>query len=122
MIKEFKSGDEYNAKVNFVDDNNRLVGFDTTDDCCAHGGYFISDKVENDEIEKPKPYDLSDYAFDESFFQEVSGNEDSEYNAVVFKMVAQDKPDRYLHCFNVHNGYYSKGFTASFGEIKEGSV
>lgn len=116
MIKIIERG----YKLNGIDDANRLVGFDLEDDCCAHGGWFVSKRIENTEPkELDHRNDLPEYSFDEAFFQETKSNV-NEYQAVVFKMVAKDKPDLYLHLFNVHNGYYSKGFRTSFG--RKGSV
>jgi hypothetical protein len=131
MIKVFKKESDWGGKVNFVDQNNNLVGYDTADDCCAHGFYFIAPDIVttgSDEYDgKPDP-DLSDYEFDTKFFHDqredfnYHGSENSPDNAVVFRMISLRKPDLYLHLYNSHNGYYSKGFEASFGEIKEGSV
>lgn len=129
MIKIFNQPGEWESKVNFVDDKNRLVGYDTEDDCCAHGGWFIATEIKditNDEnayLKKEpdvKPV-LDDYVFDEQFFKDLRSPE-GEGGTVVFRMVAPSKPDLYLHLFNVHNGYYAKGFEASFGKKREGCV
>lgn len=127
MIRIFNKGKDWDTKVNFVDSSNRLVGYDLDDDCCAHGGWFISPEIKDkysydDKLEKEPANlpDLGDYYFDEQFFQKVDLGD--EFGAVVFRMIASEKPDLYLHLYNVHNGYYSKGFEASFGENRSGSV
>ena len=120
MIKVFEVG----SKLNVIDDTNNLVGFDTDDACCAHGGWFISPEkittdLENHDMKAPKEY--PDYSFDTSFFDEVKDADIDDGGLVLFKMIADGKPDLYLHLYNSHNGYYSKGFEASFGEIKDKS-
>jgi len=120
MIKFFLT----DYKLNAVDDKNRLVGFDLNDDCCAHGGWFIDREIVR---EQPKfdleiqMADLPDYEFDPLFLEKITGDK-SEYNAIVVKMIQSNpndyikRPDLYLHLYNVHNGYYAKGFNFSDGE------
>lgn len=98
-------------KVNFIDDRDNFVGFDTTDDCCAHGDWFI---LPTEQADVPDNYEKSQtlkdfptYTFDEKFFKEVSHNE---CNMVIFKLISYDEKDLFLHLFNCHNGYYGKGF------------
>lgn len=131
MIKIFLIG----SKMNAVDDKNNLVGFDTSDDCCAHGGWFISvEKLEaaafdNGQCDFTGAVNFPDYEFDTTYFDGIKADGpddrdsgiilDGDADALVrFKMVAKDKPDLYLHLYNCHNGYYSKGFEASLGELK----
>lgn len=118
MIKFFVKDEKLNA----VDSDNRLIGFDINDDCCAYGGWFISETI----IKKEPLWDmksfrvelaeLKDYVFDNKILEVT---DDSEYNAIVVKMNPIDEyrnKELFLHLFNVHNGYYSKGFTYSNGE------
>jgi len=119
MIKIFLT----NGKMNAVDLNNNLVGFDTTDDCCAHGGWFVSlEKISKDlgggAYDQTEAIEYQDYSFDPSFFEDDVVDNDSDNRLVRFRMVAEGKPDLFLHLYNCHNGYYSKGFESSFGEIK----
>jgi len=130
MIKIFLDG----SKMNAVDDKNNLVGFDTSDDCCAHGGWFVSVEKLDQELGEGKHdftgnVNFPDYEFDTTYFDGTKRKDDEdaddglslgddEGSLVRFKMVAPGKPDLYLHLYNCHNGYYSKGFEASFGEIK----
>lgn len=129
MIKVLVMG----KKLNVVDSNNNLVGFDLEDSCCASGGYFITDDIKKKDFDNVKgipDIDFQNYVFDQNFFEDVRDGH-GEGGAVVFKMRPQygwdydedeNLPDLYLHLFNVHNGYYSKGFKYSFREIKEGSI
>lgn len=130
MIRIFESNFGGHKKVNFVDDQNRFVGYDTDDDCCAYGGWFISKKVEdssdfyipNYPEQKPKVTpNLSQYSFDDMFFRSIDFPK-QDGSVVVFRLVCQSSPDLFLHLFNMHNGYYAKGFKASFGQTKEGYV
>lgn len=120
-----------NDKINFVDDRNNFVGYDLRDDCCAHGDWFISEKVHDSEPEDVKVLqtitEFPSYAFDRDFFKEAGNG--SEYNAVIFRLEPDDetKPTLYLHLFNCHNGYYAKGFVSCLGgmyaaTVKTGSI
>lgn len=103
-------------KVNFVDDKNRLVGFNNEDDCCAHGGWFITpDRVFAgfEERDMKAPQTFPEYVFDTEFFAEAK-YPDNGIALAVFRMVADEKPDLYLHLYNCHNGYYARGFDAEF--------
>lgn len=112
--------------MNAIDDQDNLVGFSTSDDCCAHGGWFVSSQIEKDsekwsglEMNEDKTY--SDYRFDTTFFEEGK-NKDSDGSAV-FKLIAWNKEPLYLHLFNCHNGYYGKGFSYNFGgKLIEGGI
>lgn len=128
MIKVIVMG----QKLNVVDSNNNLVGFDMEDDCCAHGGYFISeakcskdfsDQVGLSDIDYPK------HVFDTDFFESIENIDKEGEAAVIFKMrpeygwgEEENGKALFLHLFNTHNGYYSKGFKASFNEINTGNV
>jgi len=127
MIKIFKSEDDYSKKVNFVDDENKLVGFDFYDDCCSYGGWFISEtmthKFEDGKSTMPKEPeshpDLTPYSFDKDFYcvKNVNGEDVyAEGKVAIFRMTAPKEPDLYLHLFNMHNGYYSKGITSWRGD------
>ena len=131
MIKIFNKNEDWCEKVNFVDDNNLLVGYDLTSNCCEHFDWFISNKIIRDKIREQdkKDFDLSAYCFDKEFFNKPTLTEDewgcNELdcgNLAVFKMVGKAKLDLYLHLYNAHNGYYSHGFKFSSGKevIQEG--
>lgn len=114
MIKVFVKG----RKVNFVDDKNRLIGFDNEDDCCAHGGWFISlvkitEKLSKHDQDAPREYPA--YSFDTDFFEEIETDDVDDGGLVLFKLVADGHPDLFLHLYNCHNGYYGRGFESTFG-------
>ncbi len=109
-----------NEKINFVDENNIFVGFDLGQSCCEYADWFISQNKENtipddkyEYIERERINDLVllSYTFDKLFFEEVDCGDHLDAGAMVrFRLVADNKPDLYLHIFNSHNGYYSHGF------------
>jgi hypothetical protein len=116
VLTKLKKGDEMmkifekDRRVNFVDENNVLVGFDMNQNCCEYFGWFISRKKEKeikDDIQTP---DVSGYVFDPNFFEEVfNENEFGAGGMVIFRLVRGDK-EFFLHLYNSHNGYYSHGF------------
>lgn len=114
---------EMGSKLNVVDDQNNFVGFDLYDDCCSRGGYFISHDIFEENFVEAKGVEdreFPGFVFDMEFFKEGSSGEE---NVVIFKFVSPDEPGAlYLHLFNVHNGYYAKGFVCTFGGKQSGSI
>jgi hypothetical protein len=108
----------YSSKVNFVDDNDVFVGFDTDQCCCEDAGWFITSKI------TPYDYkgvpettkDVEDYTFDKEFCEDVPSSHLDAGSMVAFRLVAKGKVDLYLHIYNAHNGYYSHGLTVKHGE------
>lgn len=110
------------GKINFVDENNVLVGFDSVQWCCEDFGFYISELsqfecMEEGRIKVQTNSPVDDYNFNPNFFETHS-------EAVSFELVAQNKPNLYLFLYNFHNGYYSHGFTATVNGIRweEGSI
>lgn len=124
----------WGSKINFVDENNVLVGFDFGSDCCEEFGWFVCDIVNPDAgkdssriyctaVSSNIDEVLDGWVFDEQFFEEIRFGKNSydEYNLAVFRMIKEDQ-ERFLHLYNNHNGYYSHGFEVAVkGElIKQG--
>ena len=136
-MRYFSSNDKtiYSTKVNFVDKNNVLVGYDFSGQCCEQYGWYISNKpttdtqgsVFDDRIaEDAINESLKDWTFDKEFFQGLDATKPGTYDQderVVFRLVNEHN-ELFLHLFNVHNGYYSHGFLFKNGEetIREGSI
>ena len=128
-MRYFPSDDDsiYSTKVNFVDENNVLVGYDFSGQCCEQYGWYISNKptinkdgslfddnVSNEAINES----LKDWTFDKEFFDQLSYSESGSFDQddrVVFRLVNGDN-ELFLHLYNVHNGYYSHGFEFKNGE------
>lgn len=120
IFKETPSS--WHEKVNFVDKNNVVVGYDLSQSCCEHAGWYISEekRIDSDDEKSVSEEVLPDYVFDKDFFEEAE-----KYDCPVrFRLMAEGKPDLFLHLFNIHNGYYSHGFTLTRSGtiVKEGSL
>lgn len=106
-------------KVNFVDQNNVVVGYDLSQDCCEQAGWYISRSKRADiDDESTHSGELESYVFDTSFFEEYTGGVLDEGKLIRFRLISEKNGrhrDLYLHLFNAQNGYYSHGFTVDIG-------
>ena len=131
----------FHDKVNFVDDNNVVLGYDLSQRCCEQAGWYISKKIENfdgdikdyehKDIDNGVLYNLrlGCYTFDVTYF-----NDETDFYGiplVIFKLIPNPNitsdsdrlPPLYLHLYNCHNGYYSHGFNFFSGQsIKTGNI
>ena len=137
-MKIFNNTGEWgSSKVNFVDENNVLVGYDTDQCCCEQAGWFISDSdITTEENLDMQPQLLENeeaWRFDPSFFvetSEVATKEEQSWSPLdsggiaIFKIVNDKGEEKFLHLFNSHNGYYSHGFEMKDGEttVRSGSL
>ena len=120
-------GDVWGSKVNFVDKNNVVLGYDLEQCCCELADWYITKTIPSssepeDEVSEEG---LEDYVFDTSFIEyPVDSDMYGEWGCVVFKIVAEGKPDLYISLHNTHNGYYGHGFTFKCGQelIEEGGL
>lgn len=120
----------YSEKVNFVDKNNVIVGYDLSQDCCEDADWFITSTIDNtikesiDDKKANKVYldeeDLDEYVFDKGAFMDItdSFNGLDAGGAVAFTLIAENKPNLYLILYNSHNGYYGHGFTVEISGKK----
>jgi len=100
MLKVF----EKDGKVNFVDSNNVVVGFDIQQNCCENFNWFFSGGILPDD---------NNYVFDTKFFEEMNEDftGDDPYDEIGkhvarFKVTDGEKC-LYLNFVNAHNGYCS---------------
>ena len=121
-MRIFNSKDDWEGKVNFVDENNVFVGYDTDQGCCEDANWFIADEIIKDltydfmeGVRKEKKWqelknaDL--YRFDRSFFYTGVGMSDLDAGGIaVFRLCGTEADDKYLHLYNSHNGFYGHGF------------
>lgn len=119
----------WSSKVNFVDENNVLVGYDFSGACCESYGWYIHSKVTTEDVVADSLFNDSDdanvinealkeWTFDTSFFEEISKEKWSDVCATaVFRLVNGDN-ELFLHLYNQHNGYYAHGFDFS----KDGEI
>ena len=103
--------------INFIDDNNVIVGFDYYSLCCESYGVDIMTKPTSSDEDVICSADdakaigvLSGYYFDTTYFSEEGLGEDYEY--AFFRLLHKEKPPLYLQLYNIHNGYYAHGFDA----------
>ena len=109
-------------KVNFVDKNNVLVGYDMGQSCCEHADWFISEKKENrirddnyNSIKRLIP-NIEKFVFDTKFFEQVDSPDLDDGGMVRFRL-KYDRKELFLHLFNNHNGYYSHGFEFRINDV-----
>ena len=98
------------GKINFVDQNNVVLGYDTEQECCETAGWFIRDETYETVPDYYLEDDsgLDDWVFDPEYFQET-GIDSDEGCMAIFRLVNGEK-QKFLHLFNCHNGYYSHNF------------
>ena len=109
---------EHAHSVNFIDENDVFIGFDTERNCCENFGWYISyskERVEKEfgsidvetiegytfDVDSLKTYDELDYGDIKS--------------SIVIKLTKKKCKHIYLHLYNEHNGYYAHGFTLREG-------
>ena len=125
-----------NGSVNIIDKNDVFVGYDVNASCCEYANIGFSyfkpkswTEVDADhenfkgiKIQQPQwdsnitfePDFLVDYEFDPIFIiQNEAGEDDG--NMVTFRCTRHKSKNIYLTLFNVHNGYYSHGFSMNYG-------
>lgn len=102
-------------KVNFVDDNNVLVGYDLSQQCCEQASWFITDlPIDLENIipaTQDQPLDLPGYNFDPSYRVTHTPSILDEGSITSFRLTNSKGDEKFLHLYNCHNGYYSHGFT-----------
>ena len=97
-----------NYKINFVDENNIFVGYDLEQQCCEHAGWYITDsETPLDDPHTDKNLEYDGWNFCPNYFEKKRVSDD--HYVVVFRLVKKDKI-KYLHIFNIHNGWYCHGF------------
>ena len=105
----------WGEKVNFLDRNNVLLGYNMDQDCCENADWYLANEPDAKSGHQLRE-GLDDYVFDVEYFKDTSdtANQDDygldDGGAVEFKLTADGEPDLYLTIFNSHNGYYGHGF------------
>lgn len=101
----------FSDKVNFVDKNNVVLGFDYSQCCCESFGYFFHKTLDKYDVSQDDWVGLNLYCFDPEFFQEnvVYPCSDGGGSAT-FRLVTARGAQLFLTLYNHHNGYYGHGF------------
>jgi hypothetical protein len=105
-------------KVNYVDVNNRVLGFSLDQSCCEIFGHGVFVGAGPDAPSSTD--DIDAYSFvDEPPAEPPAGPMGTEGECggrLAFRITADGKPDLWVHIWNHHNGYYSHGWTSWRGE------
>jgi hypothetical protein len=107
---------EHETKVNFVDENNVLVGYDLEQACCEDAGWFIASSPCEDVPSSPN--DKTDYpgfVFDVGYDSPSIEDQEFELYMTVFRLT-KGTEQLFVHLYNIHNGYYGHGFEMKDGE------
>jgi hypothetical protein len=112
-MKIFESG----GKINFVDDNNVLVGFDYESCCCENFGFYLTPEIPTSSYEGDhgEEIDFEGFQFDTQYFDDnLPDMHGEEGSAVGFRLIKGEE-QIFLTLWNVHNGYYGHGFSMTCG-------
>jgi hypothetical protein len=96
------------GKINYVDSNNRFVGYSMYQSCCESFGHGVFDhvpKTEHDEFD----IDITPYNFVDEPPIDCMEISDSG-GGLAFRIVSEGLPDAFVVIWNYHNGYYAHGF------------
>jgi len=122
------------GKVNFIDSNNVILGYDLQQCCCEHAFWTISETpdgknpIYEGDVLADQEIELDGYVFDPKFCERESASDSwDEGGAAIFKLLGRrsllsESPDLSLRLVNHHNGYYSHGFTFRGSVITEDSL
>lgn len=118
----------WGARINFVDENNVVVGFDNIRDCCEDFGYYLTKEKPAgvrpaDELEG---LDFPGFNFDTSFTPAVDllPSSDCVGGSLTFRLVNAEGEELFLTLYNYHNGYYCHGWELKNGDatVAEGEM
>jgi len=123
----------FTGKVNFVDSNNVVLGYDLEQDCCEHAEWTISqnrdgsNQVISGSSDNSFEHEIKDFVFDPEFYEREDNTENYEdTNTAIFRLLKrawkQDPEILYLRLSNTHNGYYSHGFIFRGNKIVSDSL
>lgn len=124
---------EWADKVNFVDENNVVLGYDSDQNCCEFWTWNIDRKAGAETLtDETGGYHIDPnfreqyYVFDINFYDEIKNGSEENPDAAIFKVVNKNDPNDiyYVNLWNCHNGYYSHGFSLTENDkvIKEGYI
>jgi hypothetical protein len=116
-MKIFDQKDPWHYKVNFVDENNVVLGYDMEQSCCEDANWTVLDEEPIDKIsyfddlfrKNQEPEDYEGFVFDKTYMKDLVLEGGDEGSAVCFKMVKESE-EKFIVVYNAHNGYYSHGF------------
>lgn len=116
----------FTDKVNFIDSNNVILGYDMGQCCCENAFWTVgeskdgTDALYNSSESAPEQASLDGYVFDPAFCERVGDGD--EMSAAISRLTGWSKPDLFIRLENNHNGYYSHGFTFRGATVIEESL
>lgn len=112
-------------KVNFVDENNVVLGYDLEQTCCEWSGWFIADQPyetltleQLSQLASPQKASVESmpgWVFDTDYARRVTGLDCLESGNLLIVRLVRGADEKFLHVFNAHNGAYGHGFTFQVG-------
>lgn len=115
-MKRFTDGPaSWRDKINYVDSNNRVLGFSVERSCCEHFGHAVTKSIPRKD-EDLKDYtgfsdaDLEPYEFVDEPHINVEGLSHENGGTIALRITAKGQQDLFVVIWNHHNGYYSHGF------------
>lgn len=113
-MKCFNNKHPWPTKVNYVDKNNKVLGFDVNGQCCESFGHGVFDRIPTNLSRSIEDANISDYVFADEDPKEFNAYSDNSSNdaggCLAFRLIAEHKPDLYIVIWNYHNGYYRHGW------------
>ena len=113
----------WDAKVNYVDKNNRVLGYSMSKSCCESFGHCVLAELpasegapDDNALSSPV---LEPYLFTPEAPTLLSLNDADKGGGLAFRIVADGLSDLWVVIWNFHNGYYSHGWEF---DGKEGSL
>jgi len=137
-MKIFNQTAEFPSKVNFIDENNVVLGYDLSQQCCERADWFILDQESDfkeyqtyEDIQKlPKNssglIEMQGWFFDTGYYKIIQPNMLDSGCMAIFRIIKQGwrvtkAEEKYIYLYNSQNGYYGHGFTFSIPS-KEGTL
>ena len=109
-MKFFERGEKHN----WIDDNNRFVGYDVEPQCCEDADYSVTRRMASiaEDMKSDDEVNLEPLFFADEPPEFRDDYELLEHGGMVsFRLVdSEGNTGGYLHLWNAQNGYYSHGF------------
>lgn len=97
-------------KVNYVDENNVVLGYDMNESCCEQFGHGVFASIPKSEDEAMEEIDIEKYSFSKEIPTRCLDAFSNCGGGMAFRICTNDMPDMYIVLWNYHNGYYSHWF------------
>ena len=93
----------WSDKVNFVDENNVMLGYDDEGQCSEDFGWAIldtvSDSAETIQENERGIIEMEGWTFDTSFFEKLPAEDNQDMSIAVFK-ITKGSSEKFVHIYN----------------------